>query len=293
MSKRVPQVGEARGEIVGLSSQFRVHAGSFGNIATPRAASTYSTERSLEHGVRAMAIISGVSGKSVLITGGGSGVGEAAAKLFAQAGAKVAIAGRDEAKLKRVAKGHDGMLVHACDVTDPNAVAKLIKAVGRIDILVNNAGTNLKARKMRELTVENWNKLVRTNLDGAFYCIREVLPQMIERKDGVIINVNSISGKRAYPLAGAGYAAGKFGLHAVAGCLAGEEIENNIRVSSIYPGEIDTPILEERPTPVTAEQRTKILKAEDVAEAILWVASLPPRVNVPELIIKPTSQAFF
>lgn len=240
--------------------------------------------------------MAGVAGKAVLITGGGSGVGRAAARLFAGAGAKVAIAGRDAAKLAETKDSSD-IYTHACDVTDPTAVAGLIQAVtaklGRIDILVNNAGTNIKARRMRELTVEDWNKLVRTNLDGAFYCIREVLPQMLDRKDGVIVNVNSVSGKRAYPLAGAGYAAGKFGLHALAGCLAGEEMESGIRVSSIYPGEIDTPILEERPTPVTAEQRAKILKAEDVAAAILWVAGLPPHVSVPELVIKPTAQAYF
>jgi NADP-dependent 3-hydroxy acid dehydrogenase YdfG len=241
--------------------------------------------------------MAGVSGRGVLITGGGSGVGQAAAKLFAQAGARVAIAGRDEAKLRKTATGIHGVIFNTCDVTDPTDVADLIKTVseqlGRIDVLVNNAGTNIKARRMRELTIENWNRLVRTNLDGAFYCIKEVLPQMIERKDGVIINVNSISGKRPYPLAGAGYAAGKFGLHALAGCLAGEEVESGIRVSSIYPGEIDTPILEERPTPVTPEQRAKILKPEDVAAAILWVAGLPPHVSVPELIIKPTAQTYF
>jgi len=172
-------------------------------------------------------------------------------------------------------------------------VEKTTKQFGRVDILVNNAGTNLKARKMRELTIESWNQLVRTNLDGAFYCIKEVLQQMIDRKDGVIINVNSISGKRPYPLAGAGYAAGKFGLHALAGCLANEELESGIRVCSIYPGEIDTPILEVRPTPVTAEQRAKILKPEDVAGAVLWVATLPPHVSIPELIIKPTAQGYF
>jgi NADP-dependent 3-hydroxy acid dehydrogenase YdfG len=241
--------------------------------------------------------MTGVSGKVVLITGGGSGVGRAAARLFAQAGSKVAIAGRDEAKLRKTAEGLADVFVKAADVTDPAGVADLIKSVtdhfGRIDILVNNAGTNIKARRMRELTVENWNTLVRTNLDGAFYCIREVLPQMLARKDGVIVNVNSVSGKRAYPLAGAGYAAGKFGLHAVAGCLAAEELDSGIRVSSVYPGEIDTPILEERPTPVTPEQRAKILKPEDVAAAILWVAGLPPHVSVPELVIKPTAQLFF
>lgn len=237
------------------------------------------------------------TGKKVLVTGGGSGVGQATARLFAAEGATVAIAGRDAAKLAETARDFPQMLVVPTDVTDPAAVAGLIKSVlakfGQIDILVNNAGTNIKARRMRELSIENWHKLVRTNLDGAFYCIREVLPGMIERKDGIIVNVNSVSGKRPYPLAGAGYAAGKFGLHALAGCLASEELESGIRVSSIYPGEIDTPILEERPNPVSAEQRAKILKAEDVANAILFVSSLPPHVSVPELIIKPTSQLYF
>lgn len=238
--------------------------------------------------------------KVALITGGGSGVGQAAARLFLEKGANVAIAGRDGAKLKKAAEAIPGgaqILVVPTDVTDPAQVKNLVeqttKHFGRVDILINNAGTNLKARKMRELTIENWNLLVRTNLDGAFYCIKEVLPQMLERKDGVIVNVNSISGKRPYPLAGAGYAAGKFGLHALAGCLANEELESGIRVSSIYPGEIDTPILEVRPTPVSAEQRAKILKPEDVANAILFVATLPPHVTVPELIIKPASQGYF
>jgi NADP-dependent 3-hydroxy acid dehydrogenase YdfG len=238
-----------------------------------------------------------LNGKTALITGAGSGVGQATARLFAAEGAAIVVAGRDEAKLRETIAGLANAHVVSCDVTDSAAVAHLVATatakLGRIDILVNNAGVNIKERKMRELTIENWNKLIRTNLDGAFYCIREVLPQMIARKDGVIINTNSVSGKRAYPLAGAGYAAGKFGLHALAGCLASEELESGIRVSSVYPGEIDTPILNERPTPVSAEQRAKILKAEDVANAILFVATLPPHVSVPELIIRPTSQLYF
>jgi NADP-dependent 3-hydroxy acid dehydrogenase YdfG len=238
--------------------------------------------------------------KVALVTGGGSGVGLATARLFLQEGARVAIAGRDRDKLRKAAEdlaGGDRLLAHAADVTNAAQVKVLVERVtdrfGPIDILVNNAGTNVKARKMRELTPEKWEHLVRTNLDGAFYCIQALLPQMLKRRDGLIININSISGKRAYPLAGAGYAAGKFGLHALAACLANEELDSGIRVSSIYPGEIDTPILEARPTPVTAEQRAKILKPEDVARAVLFVATLPPSVSVPELVIKPTSQSYF
>ena len=241
-----------------------------------------------------------LTGKVAIITGAGSGVGQAVARLFVEEGARVAVAGRDAAKLKQATAefpNGDGILVVPTDVTDPAQVEALVQqttaAFGRVDILVNNAGMNLKARRMRELTIEAWNQLMRTNLDGAFYCIKAVLPQMLERKDGIIINVNSISGKRPYPLAGAGYAASKFGLHALAGCLANEELESGIRVSSIYPGEIDTPILAARPAQVTAEQRAKILKPEDVAGAVLWVATLPPHVSVPELIIKPTVHGYF
>lgn len=240
-----------------------------------------------------------LSNKVVLITGGGSGVGLASAKLFVERGAKVAITGRDREKLERAADSlgsPDHVLAHVTDVSDKAQVTGLIQRVvdhfGPIDILVNNAGTNLKDRTMAELTPEMWDQLIRINLDGAFYCTHAVLPSMRQRKDGVIVNVSSVAGKRASPLAGAAYAASKHGMSALGICLAAEEREHNIRVSNVYPGEIDTPILDVRPTPVTAEQRAKILKAEDVAEAVLFVATLPAHVSVPELVIKPTSQPY-
>jgi NADP-dependent 3-hydroxy acid dehydrogenase YdfG len=168
------------------------------------------------------------------------------------------------------------------DVTNAPNVADMVKAItqefGRVDILVNNAGMNIKQRSIRELTPQSWRLMVGANLDGAFYCIHEVLPQMRQRKDGVIININSVAGKRSGPLGGASYNAAKFGLSALGICVAAEEKDNNIRVCNIFPGEIDTPILENRPVPVTEEQRQKILTAQDVAEAVLFVAALPARV---------------
>jgi NADP-dependent 3-hydroxy acid dehydrogenase YdfG len=240
-----------------------------------------------------------LSGKTALITGGGSGIGLAVARVFLLEGARVAIAGRTESKLRQAAQAlgsGDRLLVHAADVSDPRQVADLVRAVteqfGRIDILINNAGTNLKERTVRQLTPEAWQQLLRANLDGAFYAIHAVLPQMLERRDGVIVNVSSIAGKRASPLGGAAYAASKFGMTALGLCLAAEEKDSGVRVSNIYPGEVDTPILEVRPQPVTQEQRQRILKPEDVAAAVLFVAALPPRVSVPELVIKPTSQVY-
>src|SRR5213593_673176 len=100
------------------------------------------------------------------------------------------------------------------------------------------------------------------NLDGAFYCSHAVLPRMLERRDGVIVNVSSVAGKRASPLGGAAYSAAKFGLSALGLCLAAEEKDSGVRVSNIYPGEVDTPILEVRPQPVTEEHRSRILRSE-------------------------------
>jgi len=151
---------------------------------------------------------------------------------------------------------------------------------------------NVKKRTFRELTPETWQLLLRANLDGAFYCLHAVFPQMRERRDGVIINISSIAGKRASPLGGTAYAASKFGMSALGLCVAAEEIDSGVRICNIYPGEVDTPILEVRPQPVTEEHRRRILQSEDVAAAVLFVAALPAHVSVPELVIKPTSQMY-
>jgi NADP-dependent 3-hydroxy acid dehydrogenase YdfG len=243
--------------------------------------------------------MSKLANKTALVTGGGSGIGLAVTRGLLAEGAHVAISGRSSDKLAEAARtlnAGERLFHQVADVADPAQVQKLVAAVtqrfDRIDILVNNAGLNLKQRTMRELTIEAWQQLIRANLDGAFYCIHAVLPQMLQRRDGVIINVSSVAGKRASPLGGAAYAASKFGMSALGLCLAAEEKDSGIRVSNIYPGEVNTPILEVRPTPVTAEQRERILQPEDVAAAVLFVATLPPRVSVPELVIKPTAQVY-
>jgi NAD(P)-dependent dehydrogenase (short-subunit alcohol dehydrogenase family) len=240
-----------------------------------------------------------LQGKTALITGGGSGIGLAVARSFLQEGARVFITGRDEAKLRQASEslgGGDRLAFHSADVARVEDVQALVKRAndffGPIDILVNNAGLNIKERTFRELTPERWQLLLRANLDGAFYCIHAVFPQMLARRQGVIVNIGSIAGKRAGPLGGTAYAASKFGMTALGICLAAEEKDSGIRVSTIYPGEVDTPILAVRPQPVTEEQRRKILQPEDVAAAVLFVATLPPHVSVPELVIKPTSQVY-
>jgi NADP-dependent 3-hydroxy acid dehydrogenase YdfG len=240
-----------------------------------------------------------LDGKGALVTGGGSGIGLATARALLDEGARVAISGRDEAKLRRAAdtlRAGERLLYRAADVADREQVQGLVRDVtsglGRIDILVNNAGTNLKERTIRHLTPERWRQLLGANLDGAYYCTAAVLPQMFERRNGMIVFISSVAGKRASPLGGAAYAASKFGMRALGLCLAAEEKDSGVRVSVIYPGEVDTPILEVRPQAVSEEQRRQILQPEDVAAAVRFVVTLPPRVSVPELVIKPTSQVY-
>jgi len=243
--------------------------------------------------------MSRLTGKTVLVTGGGSGIGLASARLLLDEGAHVAITGRDEEKLRRAAKELNAgeRLIHrAADIADATQAQALVQDVtrrlGRIDILINNAGLNIKERTFRELTPESWHRLLGANLHGAFYCMHAVLPQMRERRDGLIININSISGKRSNPLGGLAYNAAKFGLRGLAMGLAAEEKDNGIRVSSIYPGEVNTPILDARPSPVSNERRQAMLQAEDVAAAVLLIATLPARASIPELVIAPANALY-
>lgn len=240
-----------------------------------------------------------LQGKTAVITGGGTGIGLGIARAFAAEGCRVAITGRREEKLKEAAaawQGEPKMLVKAADVASRASVEALFdwahKELGRIDILVNCAGVNIKNRKMADMRPEQWDEVLAANASGAYYCMYAVLPQMRARKDGLIINVSSISGKRASQLGGVAYSASKFAMSALSTCVGNEDAANGIRVTNIYPGEVNTPILENRPVKVSDEHKARILQPEDVGEIVLAIACLPPRANVPEIIIKPTWQEY-
>lgn len=240
-----------------------------------------------------------LSGKTALITGGGSGIGLGTALALAREGCRVAIAGRRSEVLKAAAASWTGqppILFHACDVGDRANVDKLFawanQQLGRIDILVNAAGVNLKNRLMSNMTPPDWDRVLTINATGVYNAMYAVLPQMRERRDGLIVNISSISGKRAAAIGGVAYNASKFAVAALSTSVANEEASNNIRVTTIFPGEVDTPILEHRPQPVSAERRAKMLLPEDVADLVVALARLPARAHVPELIIKPTGQEY-
>ncbi|WP_298863033.1 SDR family oxidoreductase [uncultured Gimesia sp.] len=241
--------------------------------------------------------MSGLENKNVVITGGGTGIGAACALSLVQAGANVLIGGRRTEPLETLAAQAEGKIkYHALDVADRDSVATFFKwaneQAGQIDILVHSAGINCRDRSMEVVSAEDWDLLMTVNATGAFNCMHSVLPQMRERQDGLIVNICSISGRRAALLGGVAYNASKFAMAALGTTVAQEEKDRGVRVSTIYPGEVETPILDARPVPVSKEHRAKILQPEDVAAAVLMICQLPPRAHVSDLTIKPTTAAF-
>jgi NADP-dependent 3-hydroxy acid dehydrogenase YdfG len=238
-------------------------------------------------------------GKTAVVTGGGTGIGLGVAIALAGEGCRVAIGGRRRDVLERAAaeyRGPQPLLVRPLDVAQRDSIAEYFRWVreqlGHVDVLVNAAGINVVRRLLGELDPADWDRMLAINATGAFLCMREVLPEMAQRGDGLIVNISSISGLRASTLGGVGYCASKFAMAALNDCATLEYGRQGVRVTGIYPGEVDTPILEHRPQPVSAERRATMLKAEDVAAAVLMIAKLPPRAHVHQLIIKPTVQDF-
>ncbi|MEM1061198.1 MAG: SDR family NAD(P)-dependent oxidoreductase [Planctomycetota bacterium] len=232
------------------------------------------------------------SSLTAVVTGGGSGIGEAVALALAEAGPAVAILGRDAAKLDAVAAKHANITGHACDIADRGKLEATLADIGRVDIVVSCAGVNIAERSMEAVSAESWDFLMEVNATGAFDVMRCVMPGMRERKSGLVVNVCSLSAKRPGPLGGVAYNASKYAMAGL-GLTAGEEDkENGIRVSTVYPGEVETPILDKRPKPVSKEHRARILQPSDVAAAVMLIATLPPRAHIPELVIKPTTQTY-
>jgi NAD(P)-dependent dehydrogenase (short-subunit alcohol dehydrogenase family) len=236
-----------------------------------------------------------LKGKVAWITGGGSGIGLAGAIEFQKLGATVVISGRTDATLKDALRQLKAESV-VCDVAQKDQVAKaaaeILKRHGRIDVLVNSAGINSPKRSFRDVSSEVWDQIVGVNLSGMFYCVQAVLPGMRARKDGLIINIASWAGRYASILTGPGYNATKRAVIALSESINLEECANGIRATSVLPGEAATPILEKRPVPPAPEVRAKMLQPEDLGRTLAFIATLPPRACINELIISPTWNRF-
>lgn len=233
--------------------------------------------------------------KTAVVTGAGTGVGQAVALALAKQGWRVAIVGRRVETLKetveRAGADQDKLLSCPCDIGDNNAVTRMGKEVlaklGAVEVLVNAAGTNAPKRALEVLSLEDYHAMIDTNLNGAYYITQAFLPGMRAQKSGTVVHIVSDAGKQASPKAGPAYVMSKFGLAGLTQSINAEERGNGIRACAIFPGDIDTPLLDKRPAPPSAEARTRMLRSEDVAECVLLAINLPGHAVVEELIIRP------
>ncbi|MCX8109554.1 MAG: SDR family NAD(P)-dependent oxidoreductase [Verrucomicrobiae bacterium] len=230
-----------------------------------------------------------------VVTGAGSGVGQAVAVALAAENWEVALVGRRMETLQATCQWagphKSNCYCFQCDVRDPQAVQqtaqRIISQLGSVEVLVNAAGTNVPNRALDVLSIEDYQLTIETNLHGAYYFIQALLPHMRSRGSGTIVNIVSDAGKQASPKAGAAYVISKFGLSGLTQSINAEERNRGIRACAIFPGDIDTPLLNKRPQPPDSAARSRMLQPEDVAACVLLCIKLPPRAIVEELVIRP------
>lgn len=230
--------------------------------------------------------------KHAVVTGAGTGVGRATAILLAHRGWRVALIGRTESNLaETAAAAGKNCLILPCDISKPSAVEamgqRVLEQFGEVEVVVNAAGTNTPRRSLKELTLEKYRELVETNLTGAYLVTQAFLPGMRARRSGTIVNIASEAGKQANAKSGAAYAISKFGMAGLNQAINAEERASGVRACAIFPGDIDTPLLDKRPQPPTSEARAKMLQPEDVAECVWLCINLPSRAIVEEVLIRP------
>lgn len=233
--------------------------------------------------------------KTAVVTGAGSGVGQAVALKLARQGWRVALVGRRmealDQTIKAAGPAANQLMACPCDIGDSGEVARMghhvLAVFAEVDVLVNAAGTNAPRRALEVLSLDDYHAMINTNLNGAYYCVQAFLPQMRTRKSGTIVNIVSDAGKQASPKAGPAYVMSKFGLAGLTQSINAEERGHGIRACAIFPGDIDTPLLNKRPQPPEPAARELMMKPEDIAECVWLCLTLPPRVIVEEMLVRP------
>ena len=243
-------------------------------------------------------------GKTIFITGASSGIGKACAEAFAKEGSRLILAARREDRLLEVGKDLEKKFgvktkSYQLDVRNLKEVKKTISSFPdewkKIDILVNNAGLARGFSKIYEGDILHWEEMIDTNVKGLLYVTREILPLMIENGSGHVINIGSTAGHEVY-LNGNVYCATKFAVNALTQSIRIDVLDKNIKVSTVDPGMVETEFSIVRYSGDNEKAKNtynglKPLKAEDVANAVLFCASQPDHVNINEIIITPSVQA--
>ena len=233
-----------------------------------------------------------LTGKRAIVTGGSKGIGLEVARALLNAGADVAICGRDQRAideaLKNLAENARGLKVrgYRADVSKSDEVSGLFafadKELGGLDILINNAGSGV-FRAAGELTVEEWDSVIGTNLSGSFYCSREAIERFQRGKGGFIINISSLAGKNPFA-GGAAYNASKFGLNGFSEAMMMDHRNDNIKVSYIMPGSVDTGFSGHAPE----KKSDWKIAPEDIAEIVLDILRKPQRTLISRVEVRPS-----
>lgn len=242
--------------------------------------------------------------KIVFVTGASSGIGASCAKVFAQLGTRMILCARRKEKLKTVVgeiqkHNHTDIYQLELDVRDRNKVHEVIDQLPDewkgIDILVNNAGLSRGLDKLHEASIDDWEEMIDTNVKGLLYVSRAVIPGMIKRGCGHIINIGSIAGQEVYP-AGNVYCASKHAVDAITKGLRMDLVDTPLRVSTIDPGLVETEFSivrfhgnKERAK--KAYENITVLTPDDVADAVVFAATRPPHISINQIVITPTAQA--
>ncbi len=233
----------------------------------------------------------GIKDKSAVVTGSTKGIGRAVAEALLEAGAKVVISARSQNEVsaagKELERNHPKrVLARRCDVRIEDEVASLFaeaeKAFGGVDVLVNNAGVGF-FKNLEDMSLDEWQSVIATNLTGVFLCSRAAIPRMRKRGGGYILNISSLAGKNAFPQATA-YNASKFGLNGMSEALMQEVRYDGIRVSYLMPGSVATHFNEHTPGPEDAWK----IQPEDIARIVLDLLNQDPRTLPSAVEIRPS-----
>jgi len=230
-----------------------------------------------------------------VVTGGGSGVGQATVLALVKAGWSVVALGRRRSALEETRSFAgalaDRVTVIECDIGQQESVREVGRRIevemGAVEVLVNAAGTNAPQRALEVLSDADYRAMMDTNLNGAYYCVQAFLPGMRNRGLGTIVNIISDAGKQASPKAGPAYVMSKFGLAGLTQAINAEERSRGVRAIGIFPGDIDTPLLNRRPVIPDEAARARMMQPEDIAACVLLAVQLPSRAVIEELIIRP------
>ena len=240
--------------------------------------------------------------KTAFITGATSGIGKATAQLFAQNNIRLILCGRRSDRLNQLKEELSKLtdvITLAFDVRNKNEVFKAIESLPKefqqIDILINNAGNAHGLSTIQDGDIDDWDAMIDINVKGLLYVSKAILPKMVERNDGFVVNIGSIAGKEVYPN-GNVYCASKYAVNALNKAMRIDLNKHNIRVSAIHPGAVETEFSEVRFKGDTDKAKNvykgfKALQAKDIADIIHFVVTRPYHVNIEDLIVYPTAQA--